>query len=67
MPILSKSDGPRSPPVTARSIAPFTATWHAVMGASGAAAANTPRYHPPIVCGKGLPLCTQILNVIKGI
>jgi hypothetical protein len=56
----------RTPPVTARSIAPLTATWHAVIGAKGAAAATTPRYHPPIPDGKGLPLCTQILNVIRG-
>ena len=54
------------PPVTTRSMAPFTATWHAVMGARRGggddAAVPTPRE-----VGRGLPLCTQILNVIRGI
>ena len=65
-PMRSTSRKSRSPPVTARSIAPFTATWHAVIGAKGAAAATTPRYQPPMPEGKGFPLCTQILNVIRG-
>ena len=49
-----------------RSIAPFTATCAAVMGASDAAFAKTPRYHPAIDRGSALESCTQILNVISG-
>jgi len=65
-PICSPSLIARSPFVIMRSMVPFTATCAAVMGASDAALANTPRYHPAIDVGNARPSCTQILNVIKG-
>lgn len=51
-PMRSESIRSRTPPVTARSMAPLTATCMAVMGAKGAAAATTPRYHPATRAGR---------------